>query len=83
MLLTEYLVERGHRFFRLRSYLPLLLVPVCYLERDHFRGSFGAEEESGWCTGDLSRTAFRGLAVSLPRRGRGRSGARAGKGEGT
>lgn len=37
MTLTDYLTSKGALFFRLRSFTPLLLVPLFYLERGHFR----------------------------------------------
>lgn len=37
MTLAEYFAQKGNVFFRLRSYTPLLLVPLLYLERGGFR----------------------------------------------
>ena len=43
MKLADYLSEKGQRFFRVRSYLPLLLLPLVYFERGHFRAPIGSE----------------------------------------
>lgn len=40
MMLNDYITTKGGTFFKLRSYTPLLLVPLLYLQRANFRYPF-------------------------------------------
>jgi len=40
MLLCDYLVEKGNALFRHRGYIYFLVLPLLYLEKDHFHYPF-------------------------------------------
>ena len=65
MQLAEYLADRGRLFFRVRSYVPLLILPLAMCEWERFTGSLGSAAADALYTAMCASPALLGESIRI------------------